>query len=136
MRKPEHQSLISISALATKRHSWIGTRASLTKEPDRSKLPRRSKLPHFTVTKMLSCLGIELTTSIDGILLKLTFQWVKDKGSIYKQNTLYNLVYISKFSKFVILKFSNSPTQILMVFLSRKTVCRATHEQNIFQSNG
>ena len=42
--------LISTNALATKRLTRIGTVATMTKEPDQSKLPRRSKFPHFTVT--------------------------------------------------------------------------------------
>ena len=37
-----------------KRHSWIGTAAALTKEPNRSKLPCQSKLPRFTVPAIVS----------------------------------------------------------------------------------
>ena len=36
---------------------------------------------------------------------------------------------ILKFSKIVILEFSDSPTQILMFFLSRKTVVRVTRAE-------
>ena len=39
---------------------------------------------------------------------------------------------ILKFSKIVILEFSDSPTQILVFFLSRKTVGKAK-QQNMFQ---
>ena len=52
IHKPDHQLLISINTLVTKRHSSIGTVATLTKEPNRSKLPRQSKLPRFTVSKI------------------------------------------------------------------------------------
>ena len=38
--------------------------------------------------------------------------------------TVFSLDIILKFSKAVILEFSDSPTKILMVFLSRKTVGR------------
>ena len=47
--KPRYPSLISINTLPAKRHFWIGTVAPLTKEPNRSKLPRQSNLPHFLV---------------------------------------------------------------------------------------
>ena len=40
--------------------------------------------------------------------------------------TAFSLDIILKFSKTVILEFSNSPTQMLVFFLSRKTVGRVT----------
>ena len=62
--KPEHQSLISINTLATKRHSSIGTVATLTKEPNQSKLPRHSKLPRFMVSKITHQMWWGRTTPI------------------------------------------------------------------------
>ena len=43
--------------------------------------------------------------------------------------TVFSLDNILKFSKIVILEFTDSPTQILVVFLSRKTVGRVTQTE-------
>ena len=40
--------------------------------------------------------------------------------------TVFSLDKILKFSKIIILEFSDSPIQVLMFFLSRKTVSRVT----------
>ena len=47
--------------------------------------------------------------------------------------SLENSEKILKFSKIVIVEFSDSPTQSLVFFLSRKTVSVRRREQNIFQ---
>ena len=43
--------------------------------------------------------------------------------------TVFSLDKILKFPKIVILEFSNSPTEIVVVFLSRKTVGWATRTE-------